>query len=195
MQWLKRIVPKLMVVAAFAVVIVALVSDHTAQYGAVPLPQGGVVQLPAGTVKVFVDEPQQPGDPRELSSVLAFDVTPVGGGAALPKDATVETNNEQLSKRSEAIGSKGAVATLDVPTAGAYRIRGGFAQATAGASLSFGTDAFMAVLDKWKLWGGLLVAAFLISLIPVPKRDTSYELSGGSESSSYQPPRFNPYNG
>lgn len=193
MQWLKRIVPKLLMVAALGVVIVALVSDHTAEYGTVPLPQGGVLHLPGDTVKVFVDEPQEPGDPRELSSILSFDVVPVGGSGALAKDATVQSNNEQLSKRSEAVGSKGAVATIDVPAGGDYRVSGGFTEPTAGASLSFGTDAFMAVIHRWKILAGLLGAALLISLIPVPKRDSSYESSG--EASSYQPPRFNPYNG
>jgi hypothetical protein len=200
MQWLKRVVPKLLVVAAFAVTIVVLVTDHRAEYGTVALPQGGLVQLPEGTVKVFVDEPQQPGDPRDLSSPLSFDVTPVGSSAALAKNPEVQENSRQLTKRSEAIGSKGAVASIDAPSSGAYRVSGGFAEATPGASLSFGTDGFMAVIDRWKILAGLLLGAFLLTLIPVPSRGSSYEASageagGGSEPGSYQPPRFNPYNG
>lgn len=199
MQWLKRVVPKLLVVAALAVVIGTLFSGHDSEYGTVTLPKGGVVALPEGTAEVFIDEGSALEGGHRLSSPLRFEVTPLNGGAALTKDpATNEGSGEAQVERSEGIASKGAVATVEVPSAGDYRISGGL-ESNTPAKLTFGTDAFMAVVGKWKLCGGLLAAAFLFSLIPVPKRessaDTDLHSSRGSATSAYQPARVDPYNG
>lgn len=199
MQWLKRVVPKLLVVAALAVVIGTLFSGHDSEYGTVTLPKGGVVALPEGTTKVFIDEGSAQKGGHRLSSPLRFEVTPLNGGAALTKDpATNEGSGEAQVERSEGIASKGAVASVEVPSAGDYRISGGL-ESNTPATLTFGTDAFMAVVGKWKLCGGLLAAAFLFSLIPVPKRESSADFdlrsSSGSATSTYQPRRVDPYNG
>ncbi len=214
MQALKRLLPKLLVLAAAGVVLATLLSDHSADYGKVTLPRGGVVTLPEGTTKVFVDESATAGDdssdPRHLSAPLRFDVTPVGGGPAVAKDPTTKDGtSELLTTRSQAIGSGGAVANLDVPAEGKYRISGSLGD-SGTTQLSFGLDSFMAVLDKWKLLAGLLGGAFLIALIPLPKRGPSRDWTGepsaetGGETSgetnapsagAYQPRRFDPYRG
>ena len=56
MHALKRLLPKLLVLAAAGVALATLLSDHSAEYGKVTLPRGGVATLPEGTTKVFVDE-------------------------------------------------------------------------------------------------------------------------------------------
>jgi hypothetical protein len=194
MQAVQRILPKLMVLGAIGVVLAALFSNHNEQYGSVGLPEGGVVTLPEGTTKVYLDDGVEESDQRQLSSTLIFQVTPVGGGAEVPKQAVgLEGDSEQQSERSQSIGSKDAVVELDVPAAGEYRVTGEYSASTA-ASLDFGTDPFGAVLDEWKLWGGLLMGAFLISLVPVGRRGPVEDWSDSSES-GYKPPGFNPYRG
>jgi hypothetical protein len=206
MHALQRLLPKLLVLAAAGVVLATLLSDHSAEYGQVTLPRGGVATLPEGTVRVFVDESATAGDdssdPRHLSAPLRFDVTPVGGGPAVAKDPTTKDGTGELfTTRSQAIGSAGAVANLEVPAEGEYRISGSLGD-SGTTQLSFGLDSFMAVLDEWKLLAGLLGGALLIAMIPLPKRgarrDWSGEASGEASPPSagaYQPGRFDPYRG
>src|SRR5215204_5256407 len=59
MRWLKSIVSVGLLVGAAAVALVTAFSDHSDDYGKVPLPQGGIVHLPKGKVTVFYS---QPGD-------------------------------------------------------------------------------------------------------------------------------------
>lgn len=210
MQALQRLLPKLLVLAATGVVLATLLSDHSAVYGKVTLPRGGVVTLPEGTTKVFVDESATAGDdssdPRHLSAPLRFDVTPVGGGPSVAKEPTTKDGtSESLTTRSQAIGSRGAVANLDVPAEGQYRVSGSLGD-NGATQLSFGLDSFMAVVGEWKLLAGLLGGAFLIAIIPLPKRGARHDSSGepsseasgepsASVSSGYQPRRFDPYRG
>lgn len=204
MQFLQRWLPRVLVLAALGVVLAALFGDHKRAYGEVPLPRGGVVALPEGTTKVYLDEvaaAARAGDPRKLSGVLAFAVTPIGGGAELAKGPVAAVDpDRQLTERSQGIGSKDAVAELEVPAAGDYRVSGSYSGAT--ASLSFGTDPFSAVVAEWRLWGGLLLAAALVSLLPRrryrAKHDASAASAGGEDgqrAGSYESPGFSPYRG
>jgi hypothetical protein len=205
MQALQRWLPRLLVLGAIGVVIAALFSDHKKAYGEVPLPQGGVVNLPEGESKVYLDEivlGEQKGDPRRLSGLLAFTVVPVGGGGPLSIDSVAGESSAELSERSQAIGSKDAVATVEAPSAGDYRVSGRY-ESEATASLSFGTDPFTAVMDEWRIWAGLLVLAFLITLVPRAKyRPKDKMAEESSEPSEHPPPAgyedsagFNPYRG
>lgn len=197
MQALKRILPTLLSLAAVAVVLATLFSDHDSEYGEVTLPRGGVVTLPEGTVKVFVHEAAPnllSSDPRKLSAPLSLQVIPVGGGPQLVNDPTTTSGTgEQLIARSSAVGSGGAVASLDVPSAGGYRVSGSLGQ-TLDTTITFGQSPFAAVAAQWKLLAGLLGAAFLISIVPVKKRSSSHDSSDGS-TSTFKPPPHTPYRG
>jgi hypothetical protein len=194
MQWLQRVLPKLLVVGAIGVVVVALLSDHKSEYGAVTLPRGGVVDLPGGTVNVFVDEDPAPGavkdDAHDLPAALNLEVVPVSGGTPVSQEVAADSGSPgELASRSEAIGSRGTVATLDVPASGKYRITGGMTDDSA-VEVSFGLNSFRAVTDQWKLIAGLLAGALLISLIPLPKRSHEEEI----EATAYARP-VSPYRG
>ena len=92
MHWIKHITVPLLVLAAFAVAIATVFSDHAADYGTVSLPQGGVVELPSGSVKVFYKEGDAaPAATTQLAAPLSFEVTPAGGGA--PLEETPTTNS------------------------------------------------------------------------------------------------------
>jgi hypothetical protein len=141
------------------------------------------------------------GDPRRLSGLLAFTVQPVGGGAPLSIEPVGNGSATELNERSQGIGSKDAVATIDAPAAGDYRVSGRY-ESEATASLSFGTDPFSAVMAEWKIWAGLLVLAFLISLVPRagyrPKDEVPDTTPSGGESAapSYDPSSgYSPYRG
>jgi hypothetical protein len=198
MQFLHRWIPRLLVVGAVGVVIATLFSDHRKEYGSVTLPQGGVVTLPDGKVEVFLeDSPQQSsgGDPRKLTAPLRFDVTPVGGGALVSKEAIgLASTGEEQTERSQSIGSKDAVVKLDVPAAGEYRVSGSYGDSV-GSSLDFGISPFQAVLDDWKLWAGMLAGALLIWLVPKPRRQGGEAWEEDAGEASYQPSSYSPYSG
>ena len=182
MQALQRWLPRLLVLGAIGVVVAALFSDHKASYGQVPLPQGGIVDLPEGDSKVYLDEivlGESAGDPRRLSGTLAFTVVPVGGGGPLSIEPVAGGSATQLNERSQGIGSKDAVATIDAPAAGEYRVTGNYDSGVT-ASLGFGTDPFSAVVAEWRIWAGLLALAFLISLVPRAKYRPKDEVSSSS---------------
>jgi hypothetical protein len=194
MQWLQRLLPKLLVLGAIGVTAVALLSDHKNDYGSVTLPGGGVVDLPEGTLNVFVDEDPAPGavddDAHDLSAALNAEAVPVAGGEPVVMEPAADSGNVgELASRSEAIGSRGTVATMDVPAAGSYRITGSMAD-DSSVELGFGLSSWRAVAHDWMLIAGLLVAAFLISLIRVPKRSRREEVELAA------PPRpVTPYRG
>ena len=173
MQWLQRLLPKLLVLGAIGVVVVALLADHRTDYGSVTLPRGGVVTLPEGTVNAFVDEDPATGvedDTHDLPASLNAEAVPVSGGEPLVMEPAADSGSVgELASRSEAIGSRGTVATMDVPASGDYRISGSMSNDST-VELGFGLNAFRAVAQEWKLIVGLLAGAFLISLIKVPKR-------------------------
>jgi hypothetical protein len=72
-------------------------------------------------------------------------------------------------QRSETLGELGSVGKLDVPNAGTYVVSGSSGRPPGISSLSFGTNAGAALADRWRLLAGLLGAAFLITLIPLPR--------------------------
>lgn len=197
MQWLKRIVPPLLVLGAAGVVIATLFSSHADSRGSVPLPQGGEVYLPSGKTTIFA-EPRTPEetDTNHVTSPFALRVVPATGGDPLPIDPISDDDSpNQLFHRSQEIGQRGAVATIDAPASGRYVVTGSFDDEQSG-SVNFGLTSFGAVKDEWKLIGGLLLAAFLISIVPVPKRGPGWERDeGGSGPGDYKPPRFSPYEG
>ena len=172
MRWLKHTLSTFLLIAAVAVAIATALSEHSDDYGAVALPQGGAVELPAKTVTVFYEEPGTGAnsihEPRGLG---AFRVTPAGGGEPLPIRATGSdaSESEVTVQRSETIGELGAVAKIDVPEEGFYVVTGRLTQPGATSSLTFGTSAGAAVIDRWRLLAGLVGGAFLLTLIPVPK--------------------------
>jgi hypothetical protein len=170
MRWLKSMISVLLVIAAAAVVLVTALSDHSDDYGQVPLPEGGVLQLPEGTVTVFYSQLGDSSDPiQQLSVPLSIQVTPVSGGAAVPVTSANDKTPEVATQRSETVGELGAVAKLHIPTAGAYMVSGTTNLASGSSFLKLGTNAGTAVVNKWHLLAGLLIAAFLLAIIPVPK--------------------------
>jgi hypothetical protein len=170
MRWLKHIVSLGMVIAAFGIALSTGLSDHTHDYGQVPLPEGGVVDLPAGTVIVYYTQAGDGSDPiRVLTQPLTFQAVPVGGGPAVPMRAQGGSTPDVAVQRSQTIGELGAVAKLDVPSSGLYQVSGSTNLPAGTSSLKLGTNAGTALVHKWKLLAGLLIGAFLISLIPVPR--------------------------
>jgi hypothetical protein len=186
MHWIKHITVPLLVLAAFAVAIATVFSDHAADYGTVSLPQGGVVELPSGTVKVFYREGDDaPAPTTQLAAPLSFEVTPAGGGAPLEETPTTNSGSAEFqTERSADVGSPGSVADLEVPAEGAYLVRGSSGQPAGASSLTFGTDPLGAVLRRWKLLAGLLIGAVLVALVPLPRRRPHDEAAGPSGWSS-----------
>lgn len=181
MRWLKDIAPPALVVAAFAVALAMLLSDHSSDYGRVALPQGGAVELPEGSVTVFYDEPG--ADPsRPLAHAVTFSVAPAAGGPPLEEKPTSKDGDVTNGvERSEDVGSLGSVAKLDVPASGSYVVTGR-PGLPAGSSLSFGTNAFGAIARHRWLLGGLLLAALIVALIPAPPRRHRADAGWSSDS-------------
>ena len=156
------------------------------------LPRGGVVTLPEGTVNAFVDEDPATGvedDTHDLPASLNAEAVPVSGGEPLVMEPAADSGSVgELASRSEAIGSRGTVATMDVPASGSYRISGSMSDDST-VELGFGLNAFRAVADQWKLIAGLLAGAFLISLIRLPKRRSSEELDAAAYARPVSPYR------
>jgi hypothetical protein len=171
MRWLKHTLATCLVIAAVAVALATAFSEHSDDYGAVPLPQGGAVELPAKTVTVFYEEPGTGANSiHEPTGLGSFRVTPADGGPPLPIRPTGGgSETEVMVQRSETIGELGAVAKIDVPEDGSYILSGRLTQLSASSSLTFGTSAGQAVLDRWRLLAGLIGGALLVSLIPVPR--------------------------
>jgi hypothetical protein len=168
MRWLMHTLSILLLLVAVGIVIATGFSDHSDDYGEVSLPQGGVVHLPEGKVTVFY---RLSGDTSELAqstSGVAFQVAPAAGGP--PVAMTVDGQPSEVAvQRSETIGELGAIAKLDVPSAGDYLVSGATDLAPGAASLEFGTNAGRALLERWKLLAGLLLGAALLAIIPAPR--------------------------
>jgi hypothetical protein len=176
MRWLKHIISVAMVIVAAGIALSTALSDHSDDYGRVSLPQGGVLELPKGTVTVFYNQLGEGSDPiRQLDTPLTIQAAPVGGGPAVP---VVPVNGETpvaAVSRSETIGELGAVAKLRVPASGAYMVSGTTDLPAGTSLLKVGTNAGAALISRWKLLAGLLIGAFLIVLIPVPRHARRWE--------------------
>jgi len=158
-------------------------------------PQGGVVQLPKGTVTVFFHELGEDSDPiRQISQPLSFQVVPLGGGEAVPVTAVDGETPTAAVSRSETIGELGAVAKVVVPSAGSYEISGSSGLAPGSSFLEFGTNSATAVLHRWKLVAGLVLGAILIGFIPTPRPRRRWEDETSAPSGWSSDPRA-PYAG
>ena len=123
---------------------------------------------------------------RRRSMPLAV---PAAGGEPLVMEPAADSGTiGALASRSEAIGSRGTVATIDVPESGDYRISGSMAD-DSSVEIGFGLNAFRAVGQQWKLIAGLLAGAFLISLVRLPKRRSSEELDAAAYARPVSPYR------
>ena len=195
MRWLRNIVSVGLLVAAAAVALVTGLSDHSDDYGQVPLPQGGVVELPQGEVTVFLSQLGDGSDPvRQVTTPFTFQVVPAGGGEPVPVSSANGAPSAEATQRSETIGELGAVAKLDVPASGAYRVSGSGDVAVGSSFLKFGTNAAAAVTDRWRLLAGLIGSAILIALIPLPRAKRRWEDEGGAPRGWSSDPRA-PYAG
>lgn len=195
MRWLKNILSAGCVLAAAGIALATGLSDHTQDYGRVPVPPGGVVQLPKGTVVVYFSQPGDGTDPiQQVKVPFNFQVVPVGGGPPVPVGSNGDKSSEVAFQRSETIGELGAVARLHVPSSGEYMVDAN-AELPAGTSyLKFGTNAGAAVLGKWKLYAGLILAAILFGFIPVPRHKRRWEDESGAPLGWSSDPRT-PYAG
>ena len=171
MRTLKRIIPVVLLLTAAGIVLATALSDHSSDYGRVPLPQGGTVELPEGTVKIFYEEEGLPQGAVGFDTRIEFRVAPAGGGEPLRAESTGRQGNEDVAvERSQDLGELGSVGELEVPAAGSYVVSGDSGRPPGTSALSFGTDPFSAVVEKWRLLALLLGAALLIMLIPVGGR-------------------------
>jgi hypothetical protein len=195
MRWLKHTVSVLLLVAAAAVALATALSDHSDDYGQVPLPQGGLVHLPKGKVTVFYDQPGNGSDPAQQGSgQFGFQVIPAGGGSPVPVASGRGAESADAVQQSEAIGELGAVAKLDVPSSGDYVVSASSNLQSGSSFLTFGTNAGAALLQRWHLLAGLVIAAILLALIPVPRPRKRWEDEGGTPSGWSSDPRA-PYAG
>ena len=169
MRWLKRTISILMLLAAGGIALAIGFSNHADDYGQVFLPQGGTVHLPKGKVTVFDRVQGQSSEIEPGAGNLAFAVVPVDGGPPIAMSlANGETSGTSVTRR-ETIGELGAFVKLDVPEAGDYRVTGSTSLAPGTFYLEFGTNAGVALLQRWKLLVGLVLGALLIAFIPVPR--------------------------
>jgi hypothetical protein len=169
MRWFKRTVSTLLLLVAFGVILAIGFSDHSNDYGRVSLPQGGTVHLPQGKVAVFDRVRGKTSQMENNTAAVAFQVEPVGGGEPIAiKLENGDVSDTQVQRR-ESIGEFGALAKLDVPKSGDYRVTGSTDLAPGTVYLDFGTNAGRALLDHWKLIAGLVLGALLLTLIPVPR--------------------------
>ena len=189
MRWLKHTISVILLLVAVGVVLATALSDHSDDYGQVSLPQGGTVHLPQGKVTVYY---RVSGDSSELdhnAGGLVFRVTsPVSGESVPMKMANGQTSGVAVT-RSETIGELGAVAKLDVPAAGYYRISGNSTLPPNTSRLDFGTNAGAALVEKWRLIAGLLLGSILLAFIPVPRSGRGSEDPAGEPTGWSSDPR------
>lgn len=188
MRWLKHIVMAGLLLAAAALTLGTLFSDHSADYGEVGLPSGGMIHLPSGTVTVYLGTSgESPDGAAPGTQGFAFHVFPAAGGDALPMSSAGGSISAEGTQRSEVIGEHGAIGKVDVPSAGEYRVEADSNVQPGLASLKFGTNPVTALAAKWKLLAGLVAGAFLVALIPVPRRKKRWqddpETPGAAETS------------
>jgi hypothetical protein len=175
MRWLKSLIFVGLLLGAVGLVLATGFSDHSDDYGQVALPGDRTVHLPEGNVTVFYRQLDNSNPIKELGGGLAFRVAPAGGGPPIAMTLDNGQTSGVAVTRSETIGELGAVAKLDVPSDGDYVVSGSTNLAPGASFLEFGTNAGAAILDRWKLLAGLLLAALLVAIIPVPRSGRRWE--------------------
>src|SRR5262249_38219133 len=150
MRWLKHVIAPLLVLVAAGIVLATALSDHKADYGQVPLPQGGMIHLPKGKVTIYFSQVGNTDPINQVSVPLSFQVVSRRGDA-VPMIGQNGAAPDGSVTRSETIGELGAVSQLDAPASGEYVVRASANLAPGSASLKFGTNAGAAILAKWKL--------------------------------------------
>jgi hypothetical protein len=194
MRWLKNLISLALVLVAAGLALSIGLSDHSDDYGQVGLPQGGVVHLPDGRVTVYYSQVGDNSDPLKQNSVpLGFQVVSPRG---VPVPIATENGAPAASSvtRSETVGELGAVAKLDVPSSGDYIVQGSTNLPAGTSFLKFGTNAGAALLARWHLLAALLIAAFLIAIIPTPRPRRRWEDEGDAPTGWSSDPRA-PYAG
>jgi hypothetical protein len=180
-RWLKNILSVGLLLAAAAVALATALSDHSDDYGQVPLPQGGTVRLPEGKVVVYYSQLGDASDPvAQVAVPLAFQIVPAGGGAPVPASSQNGATSVDAAQRSETVGELGAVAKLDVPSAGDYTIVASTNVAPGSTFLKFGTNAGAALLARWHLLACLVIGAIVLALIPAPRPRRRWEDEAGA---------------
>jgi hypothetical protein len=177
-----------------AIALATGLSDHSDDYGQVPVPQGGVVHLPEGTATIYMSQLGNSDPIKQVTTPFNFQITPVGGGAPIPFSSTDGSQGPDAVQRSETIGELGAIAKLKVPSSGDYRVSASGDFAPGSTFLKFGTNSGAALLQRWKLLVGLVVGAFLIALIPTPRSRKRWEDDSGEPVGWSNDPRA-PYAG
>jgi hypothetical protein len=193
-RWVRNLVSLGMIVAAAAIALATGLSDHSGDYGQVPLPQGGIVHLPEGKVTVYFSQLGNTDPIRQVTTPFGFEVTPVGGGATVSGTSQDDAPTADGVTRSETIGELGAISKLDVPRTGDYQVTASGQFAPGSTSLTFGTNAGAALAKRWKLLVGLIVGAVLIALIPTPRTRKRWEDDSGAPVGWSDDPRA-PYAG
>jgi hypothetical protein len=195
MRWLKNIVSLMLLLAAVALAVGTAFSDHSDDFGSVPLPQGGIVHLPEGKVVVYYSQNGSKSDlAGQTNGILGFQVVSASTGVPVAMSSAHAGESSSSVQRSETVGEFGAVAKLDVPSEGEYAVSGSTSLPAGSSSLEFGTNAAAAVAAKWRLLAGLIVGAILISLIPVPRSKKRWGDDAGAPSGWSSNPRA-PYAG
>jgi hypothetical protein len=193
MRWLKPLVSLGLLVAAAGIALAVGLSNHSADFGKVPLPQGGMVHLPKGKVTVFYSQPSQSSAPAEVNTPLSYEVVSPSG-VPVPLASENGAPPADAVQRSETIGELGAIAKLDVPASGDYVVRASSGAAPGTTALEFGTNAAAALRSKWQLLAGLVIGAILVALIPVRKHKRRWEDEVGPPTGWSSDPRA-PYAG
>jgi hypothetical protein len=175
MRWLKGVISLCLLLAAIAVAIATVLSDHSDDYGQVSLPQGGVVHLPQGKVTVFYSQLGDNSDIAPATAPFTFQVVPAGGGSPVPVSSQGNAPTASSVERSETPGELGAVAKLDVPSSGDYMVSGSTNLPAGSSFLKFGINSGTALAHRWHLLAGLVLGAILLALIPMPKPRRRWE--------------------
>jgi hypothetical protein len=193
MRWLKHLISLGLVLAAVGLAASIAFSDHSADYGQVGLPQGGVVHLPEGKVTVYYSQNDNSGPPGQNSSPLGFQVVSPSGVPVLVATGNSAPSDSSVTQ-SEVVGEHGAIAKLDAPSSGDYTVQASTNLPAGTSFLKFGTNAGAALLDRWHLLGALLIAAFLVAIIPTPRPRRRSEDEDGAPRGWSSDPRA-PYAG
>jgi hypothetical protein len=190
---LKPLISLGLLLAAAGIALAVGLSNHSADYGKVPIPGSGSVHLPEGKVTVFYSQPDRSTAATGVSTPLTYEVVS-SGGVPVPLSSENDAPAPDAVQRSETIGELGAIDKLDVPASGNYLVRASSGAAPGTTALEFGTNAGAALASKWHLFAALIIGAFLVALIPVPKPRRRWDDEVGPPSGWSSDPRA-PYAG